>query len=322
MFREIIGHERNIDSLRNVLRSGHLAGAYLFAGPEHVGKTFAAQMFARAIQCTEMDADACGRCVACRKVRDGNHPDVRFIEPQGSWMKIDQVRAMQRQLNYRPMEGRYKVYVLNRAERMTAQAANSMLKTLEEPPGDAVIILITSNYDAILPTIRSRCRTLKFGRVPNETLAQALIQRYMLPENLARQMAVLASGNVSQALEMAESAEKTEDPEVPVLLSGIEPLDLFREAEKLQKQPEQLDILLMWYRDLLMIKQNAPPELLTYVQAGETLKALARQYTSWQLQQAIQHIQETKRHLQRNINSALASEVLVIRLAGFHARNH
>ncbi len=321
MFRDIVGHDKNIEALRNALRSGRIAGAYLFAGPAHVGKEFTAMMFAKAIHCKTADADACGRCVSCRKIDDGNHPDVRLIRPQGNWMKIDQVRAMQRQLTYRPMEGHYKVCILTDADRMTTQAANSMLKTLEEPPGDTVIILITAKYDAILLTIRSRCRPLKFGHVPLESLARELTRRAMLPDSLARQIAILSSGNVSKAIEMAESKEGTHEPEIPPLLTGLEPLQLFREAERLQKQTEQLDVLLTWYRDLLMVKQRAPDELLTYVQARPLLDEVVRNYASWQIQQAIQWIQETKQHLQRNINSALALDVLVIRLAGLNARN-
>lgn len=322
MFRDVIGHQQNIESLQNTLTSGYVSGSYLFAGPDHVGKEFTAMMFAKAVFCRESVDDACGRCVACRKVEDGNHPDMRLIHPQGSWMKIDQIRAMQRELNYRPMEGHCKVYILTQAERLTVQAANSMLKTLEEPPGEAVMILITSKYDAILPTIRSRCRALKFARVPVATLSQALVRRAMLPDSLARQYAILSAGNVAKALEMATSNEEVVEPQPPAILSGIEPLQLFREAEALQKQPEQIDVLLTWYRDLLMVKQQAPMDLLTYAQASEALRQIVQKYTSWQIQQAIQWIQETKTHLQHNVNSALALEVLLIRLANLNARGH
>ena len=321
MWHQVIGHEKIVESLRNTLRSGHLAGAYLFAGPEHVGKEFTAMVFARAICCTESVDDACGRCVACRKVEDGNHPDVRHIHPDGSWMKIAQIRRMQRELTYRSMEASHKICILTDADRMTTQAANSLLKTLEEPPGDAVLVLVTSRYDALLPTIRSRCRTLKFNHVSVNDLAQALMQRAMLPEGLARQFATLSSGHVARALGMGEWKEQVGDPVPPPAMEGLDPIPICREAEVLQKRPEQLDVLLTWYRDLLMVKQQVPDEALTYPSTRKSLERLSESYATWQIQQAIQWIQETKQYLQRNINAALALEVLLIRLANLNARS-
>ena len=156
MFKDIIGHNEIIKRLKNIISSGRIANAYVFSGPPEVGKEFVAINFAKSLNCLADTEKPCDKCISCKKIDSGNHPDVRQIKPEGTKLKIDQMRLLQKQGNYRAVEGKYKIYIINESEKMTPEAANSLLKILEEPPGTMVLILITSMYNALLPTIRSR----------------------------------------------------------------------------------------------------------------------------------------------------------------------
>ena len=328
MFNQIIGHNKNIELLQNILRANKVSNAYLFAGPPNIGKEFVAVNFAKALNCLEGSvrhfpyADACDRCISCRKIDDSNHPDVRIIRPEGAWMKIDQIRQLQRQISRRPMEGRYKVYILTDVERMNLPAANSFFKTLEEPPGASVLILLTSNYSALLLTIRSRCQLVRFFPIPPTVLQNQLIEKLQLTETKAKQITLLSGGKVGKALKLAKeeninpALERSEGTEttIPNILKRPQLIEIFKITENLNNQPESLDILLTWFRDILLVKQGCNAEMLTYPDKFNELAQLASGYSRIQIQDAIKTIMETKNLLQRNINSTLALEVMALKL--------
>ena len=317
MLNDVIGHKTNIDLLKNSLRSGRIANAYLFAGPPDVGKEFVAVNFAKALNCLDPKDDyddACGTCISCRKIDGGNHPDVRKVSPDGAWMKIDQIRELQKQISYKPMEGRRKIYIILGVERMTREAANSFLKTLEEPPGTSTLILVTTNMNALLPTIRSRCQILKFSNVPRTVLRQELIKRFIINEAEAKSIVMLSGGKVSKAFELAQEHDFSTELEMPKILQKPDAIEAFKIAEELSQNPEQLDTLLTWYRDLLLIKQNCQGEILTHSDKLSKLSQIANDCSRLQIHEAIETIMKTKRMLQRNINSMLAMEVLVFKL--------
>ena len=154
----IIGHQQIVEQLQHTVASDRIAGAYLFVGPTGVGKETVARYFAQLIFCQEgtHPPTVCGTCLACRKVASGNHPDLQFIRPDGSELKIGQIRELQKQIIYEPLEANRKVYILTDVDRMNNYAENALLKTLEEPPASSVLILLTSNIRVLLPTTRSR----------------------------------------------------------------------------------------------------------------------------------------------------------------------
>ena len=320
MFNQIIGHNKNIELLQNILRANKVSNAYLFAGPPNIGKEFVAVNFAKALNCLEGSvhhfpyADACDRCISCRKIDDSNHPDVRIIRPEGAWMKIDQIRQLQRQISRRPMEGRYKVYILTDVERMNLPAANSFLKTLEEPPGASVLILLTSNYSALLLTIRSRCQLVRFFPIPPTVLQNQLIEKLKLTETKAKQITLLSGGKVGKALELAKEENINTETTIPNILKRPQLIEIFKITENLNNQPESLDILLTWFRDILLVKQGCNAEMLTYPDKFNELVQLASGYSRIQIQDAIKTIMETKNLLQRNVNSTLALEVMALKL--------
>src|SRR5512136_2772802 len=191
-FSQIIGQERAVEALRAALRRGGLHHAYLFAGPEGVGKGMAARLLAQAANCERDDGDACGNCPACRKIARGVHPDVLVVEPErdmaraGRWepkggrtpsrdIVVDQVRELvDRRLSLRRFEGRRRFVILDPADAMNPQAQNALLKTLEEPPDDTTLVLVAAGGDALLPTIRSRCLRVAFAPLPASAIEERL----------------------------------------------------------------------------------------------------------------------------------------------------
>ncbi|MGN6731308.1 MAG: ATP-binding protein, partial [Candidatus Binatia bacterium] len=158
-FAEIIGHTKQLAILRSALSAARLHHAYLFIGPDGIGKRTAAVAVAKAIHCEENTDDFCGICANCARISDGNHPDVRVIQPllDKKEISIQQIREIERQLSFRSFSGRHKIAVIDPATLMNLSAQNALLKTLEEPPADSVIVLIAPNSGGLLPTVRSRC---------------------------------------------------------------------------------------------------------------------------------------------------------------------
>ena len=309
----IIGHHQILKQLYHAIASNRVAGAYLFVGVANVGKETVALNFAKSINCRTSDEGACGTCLSCRKADDGNHPDLQIIRPSGAWIKIDQIRELQKRIIYRPLEGVRKVYILTEAERMNLEAANCLLKTLEEPPADSGLILLTTNLDALLPTIRSRCQIIPFHPLVVSELAGHLMERFDIDQSQALRVAATTGGAVGKALTLLQDGASFEE-EIPEIMIANNRLDAFRIAEKWTQQPEALDHLVTWYRDLVLLHQGAPADLLTHVPHVEQLKQLTARYSRLQLQSAIKAIFETKVMLQRNVNATLALEVLALKL--------
>ena len=318
MFSDVIGHKEAIERLKNALRSGRIANSYIFSGPENIGKEFVAVNFAKALNCISSSEDSCDKCISCRKIDDGNHPDIVVIRPQGARLKIDQVRSLQRQGAYKPIEGKRKVYIITEAEKMTAEAANSLLKTLEEPPGNMVLILVTSAYDALLPTIRSRCQSLKFILVPSALLRNNIMARFDLSESDIKWIVLRAQGRAGIAFALAKKEKKGGDEETPLPFPepgqkhGIALLNIFRKAEDIGKAKTSLDNLLSWYRDLLLIKNGCSDALIVHNDKKDELKSIAEAYSSIQIENIIRATLETRNLIQRNVNPTLALEVLML----------
>ena len=312
----IIGHQQIIEQLQHTVASDRIAGAYLFVGPTGVGKETVARYFAQLILC-QQDAQpptVCGTCLACRKVDSGNHPDLQFIRPEGSLLKIGQIRELQKRIIYEPLEASRKVYILTDVERMNAEAENCLLKTLEEPPASSVLILLTSNIRALLPTTRSRCQILQFHPIPTQELAEILVEKFSVAPEQATILAIAADGAIGKALTQLEKGDVLTE-EVPEILKETDPLAAFRLAEHFKNNPETLGELVTWYRDLLFLQQGAPSELITHIHSLNELQSIAPRYSRLRIQQAIQTIFDTKSLIDNtNTNPTLALEVMCLKL--------
>src|ERR1043166_1672565 len=201
---EIIGHQKQIETLRSALMNGRLHHAYLFAGPEGVGKRKIAFSFAKVIHCSETPGDFCNECANCARIDAGNHPDVRFLQPLAGKkeISIQQIRDIEKELNFRSFSGKRKVAVIDPATLMNLSAQNALLKTLEEPPQDSLLILIASNAGGLLPTLRSRCLRISFNPLEQESLARFLVSNKSRETDGARLLAAMAMGSLGAALRL------------------------------------------------------------------------------------------------------------------------
>jgi len=206
LFADIVGQELALAILRRALVT-EAAHAYLFTGPVGVGKSEAAVEFAAGLVCAD---GGCGECDACRRVRQGIHPDVETIAPEGTFILLDQVRAVNEDIVLRPFEASVRVYVVLAAETMNKEAANAVLKTLEEPPSHAHFLLVSSYPEQLLPTIVSRCQRVPFGPTPAPLLAGHLVERYRLRDDTAVAYARAAQGNLAYGRALATSASVRE----------------------------------------------------------------------------------------------------------------
>jgi DNA polymerase-3 subunit delta' len=209
LFADIVGQEMAVSVLTRALEQG-ASHAYLFAGPSGVGKSEAALAFAAGLACAD---GGCGVCSTCRRVREGLHPDVEIVAPEGNFVLVGEIRDINYHAAYRPYEARAKVYVFLEAEKFNAESANAFLKTLEEPPAHVHFILVTDHPERLLPTISSRCQMVAFSPVPAPALAAELVGNHGLSEREAGLIARVAWGNLSYARELAtsESARRQRD---------------------------------------------------------------------------------------------------------------
>ena len=322
----ILGHERQKAILKRAQSSGRLAHAYLFEGPEGVGKRLVALALARSLFC--VTKNGCGECPACRKVDHQNHPDLHIVEAEGNTIKIEQIRALQKELSFRPLEGERKICVIEAAEKMNASSGNALLKTLEEPSGHALLILLTSRPDAVLPTIRSRCQRLPFSRLPTATIRRALAEADAGNEAHAHILATLSDGSFHKALgrdrDLYLERRKTILKAVTALSHGsyLPLFDLAAElAEEKERLSEILDILRAFYRDLLLCQHGWPEDDLVNRDLIEKVRRIAAQESPQTLLRKIEAINSAYFFLERNVNGQLIFDVLLMRLTATQSQH-
>jgi len=318
-FADIVGHERVVEVFRRALTSGKTSHSYLFEGPAGCGRKTTARALVQAIFCTEREDDACGACVSCRKVAAGSHADIHYIEPDGQFIKIEQVRELQRDLALRPYEAPRKACIIESAERFNPAAGNSLLKTLEEPPGNAIIILLAENADMLLPTIRSRCQVIRFSPLSPENI-RLLLERYGMTPEAAELLAPMAEGSIQRALELDNEALGDRQEALLARLSGLDRsriATIFDASEELGTSRDEtlatLDMLISFMQDTAHLAAGS-----TDIVNAKVRPALEGFAAKWPLQQTLQILDdtmETRRAVQRNANSKLALDRLFMRIA-------
>ena len=317
---QVVGHKWAVELLERSLANGRTAHAYLLLGLPQIGKTALALNFAQALNCLD-EGKPCGQCRSCLKIAHGNHPDVRVIEAVNGTIKIDQMRAMQREVALSPHEGRWKVYIIRQMERATTEAANCLLKTLEEPPAQVVLMLTASDMDQLLPTIISRCQVLNLRPPPMLLVQKALEERWGVDPERAKLLARLSGGRLGWAVRASEDEallqkrERRLDEMMDLIGQGrVERLDY---AQQLSRNPERLravlDLWLSWWRDLLLIKGGSSTEV-TNVDREATLRAQVRGYSLTQVRDFIEALRTAVWQLEHNANTRLTLEVLMLSL--------
>jgi len=320
-FTTIAGHDKSIRTLQRAIVNNALAHAYLFSGQSGIGKKKTAFALAAAVNCLNaLPEGGCGECPSCRKVDKCTHPDVHVLVPDGDEIKIDQIRQVQADFSLKPFEGTKKVLIVDNAESMNAASSNAFLKTLEEPPGDALIILITAMPQGLLPTIRSRCQEIPFHPLPRNTLARALVQMRGLSEEDAWFLAALAQGSMGRGLEMDINQEKAARDEVATLWSRLAQMgsgEALSLAETLAKDRERferlIEIGIEKLRDVLVYRETGEERLLVHAQAQQLYRQVADRYSLPRLLADMELFMESRDLLDRRVSAQLVAENLLLK---------
>ncbi len=331
---QVFGQDRVLRQMEASLQQGRSAHAYLLVGPPQVGKMTLALNLAQSVNCLQGSGAPCGGCVQCTRIARGHHADVRIVTlgrgdeggPARTVIRIDDVREALRQVNLKPYEGTCTVIIFDRADLMSEEAANALLKTLEEPPPQVLILLLTPDEEALLPTVRSRCRRLVLQPVPEEKMAEKLVSEYQADPKEAARLARLSRGCPGwaiTALKGEENVLEQQEAELERLQetweSGLgvrfgyadELAALFSRDRDAAKQ--SLYLWLRWWRDLLLIKEGGEDYILNIAQHAE-LRLQASQLTSAQIVRFIRRLLATLEALDRNASPRLALEVLMLDL--------
>ncbi len=327
-FKKIIGHDRQIEHLRNAMRNRRVAHAYLFLGKEGIGKRLVALNIAKALNCLRGDEEPCDECRSCLKIDHLHHPDVLLVEPHGQWIRIDQIRDLQRELSHRPYEGKRRICILTGGDRMRQEAANALLRILEEPPLHTVLILLAANVDFMLPTITSRCQRITFNPLPSERIAEVVRSRLGLEREEAHILASLADGSLGNALQTDLDFVHRGRREIIgkiIDLPSYGPEQILGLAEEMAKGNDDLPMLLTmihtWYRDLLSYKERGNGAQLINIDLSHDIHKAAPGTDTPSLIHRMEVIQGALWNLERNANRQITLEAMLLDLArtrGFH----
>jgi DNA polymerase-3 subunit delta' len=324
-FSEILGHAKQIQSFRSALRNGRLHHAYLFLGPEGIGKRTIALSVAKAIHCETGDGDFCGTCANCARINGANHPDLRVIGPlpDKKEISIQQVREIEHGLNLRSFSGKRKIAVIDPATLMNLSAQNALLKTLEEPPQGSLLILIASNAGGLLPTLRSRCLLLSFAPLERELVARFLNSKQRLDSERAELLAALAMGSIGTALALHDEARRDQRRGWSEIVCSLAPgnyRSAIEAAEDLAAKKDQCLQFLAWaetwYRDVLVFGVTRETRLIVNQDMLETLQEQASGAATEHAIGVMGRIAEAQRAIQRNLNRRMVLEQLFLEVAG------
>jgi len=311
---DIIGHEVVINRIKDYMSTGRIPHAQLFTGPEGIGKGLIAKSLAKTINCSQVPADYCDLCASCSKINKGIHPDIALLKPEeGSSIKINQLREWQQKLNYKPYMGKWKVTIIDGAEKMTIEAANSILKVLEEPPQNTLIILITTEASNLLPTIVSRCQLFKFHPLPREKTIQFLKDKKNYREDQSQLIWYLSNGCLSTALTInIDEIIKLRNKWI-LFFQQIEK-SRTPSLEKINSQDlgQALRIMLQWLRDLWIIQKGIDETMISNLDILNDIKKQAKQYPGILIENRLNLILDTLHALEKSANLKLLIQTLLL----------
>ncbi|MDY6912809.1 MAG: DNA polymerase III subunit delta', partial [Chloroflexota bacterium] len=323
-----------VNSLQRSLSEGRLAHAYLLVGPQHIGKMTLAIDLAKTLNCLSPEKP-CGECHSCRRISSGSHSDIHVIRlaetgesdsaPLRKSIGIEQIRVMQRSVNLKPYEGGCRIIIIDGIEHMSEEAANSLLKTLEEPPPDIVFILLAVEEDSLLPTILSRCHKLELGLLPAPKIQEALIKQWGTSPEQAGLLARLCGGCIGWAISAIDDTsileERLQNLTSFIALGESDITERFEFAAQLATQfsknrvlvRERLEAWITWWRDLLLAKIDRT-EFVVNIDREDEIRCQAALFSMSAMNEMIKSIRETIQQLAQNANPRLALEVLMLNI--------
>jgi DNA polymerase-3 subunit delta' len=328
-FTDIVGHKKQLESLRSGLANNRLHHAYLFLGPDGVGKRTVALSLTKAILCQEMRHDFCDACDNCARVQNGNHPDVRVVErlQKKNEITIQQVRELERELSYRSFTGGKKIAVLDPASLMNYPAQNALLKTLEEPPRDSLLILLSTSAGALLTTLVSRCMRLSFAPLPAEEVASFLTARKGVPREKAQLLATVSMGSLGRAVseEMEEMIQKRAAwaERISALAAEDAPAWMALAEEIASDREESLQFLewaKQWYRDILICQVAGGSREVSNPDLEDSIRRQADKYSRERILSLLSQADAAAASIRRNVNRRMALEDFLMKASALGSR--
>lgn len=316
----VIGQEQMTQNLENALKYKKISHAYLFQGERLSGKRMIADIFARALQCEADGNRPCNQCRSCKQALSVNHPDIIYVEhDKPNVISVDNIRTqINGDIAIKPYSSAYKIYIVDEAEKMNTQAQNALLKTLEEPPEYAVIMLLATRAEAMLPTILSRCVTLNTKPVPDDKIKHFLMSKIQIPDYRASICASFARGNVGRAIQLASNEEfDTMKAEVLGKLKSVFEMEVYQMAAAAKRITEEkfevedyLDLCFIWYRDILLYKACKDRKHLVFLEEIHDIERIGEKYSYEAIEKIIGAIEQARSRIKSNVNFDLTMELL------------
>lgn len=331
-FKTISCQDRAIKLFQNAILNDRLAHAYILAGQEGIGKTLFSRELAKTIFCQHRGTDACDTCNSCKRITSDNFSDLFFILPEKNSrvIKIEQLKYLQDVLNVKPLESKYKIVIIQSADKMNEEASNCLLKTLEEPPSYAIIILIVTSLESVRETIRSRCQIVRFSPLSSTVVKDILINRFQLDNKKAERLAVVSNGSIERAtllsgthalekknwlvdrilkLEMNDNLTFSKELFEEWHIQDLEVLE-----EKRTYVKELILSFLLYYRDLLICKTGGSKLPIHYIDWKDALISKSNSLSEDVLFRIINVIKTSLGHLDHNANITLLLENMITKI--------
>ena len=321
-FRDIIGHEQVITHLQNAITMDKISHAYIVNGPDKSGKKMLAEAFAMALQCETGEKEGCMECHSCKQAMNHNQPDIIYVSHEKpNTISVDDIRSqVNNDIGIKPYSSKYKIYIIDEAEKMNVQAQNALLKTIEEPPAYAVILLLTTNADMFLPTILSRCVTLNIKVVADDVIKWYLMKQYLIPDYHAEVCVAFAQGNVGKAIQLAASSDFNElKAAVLQLMKRLDDIELYEMAAAIKQINEYklsindyFDLIMIWFRDILYFKATNDVNGLIFKDEVYEIKRQAEKSSYRGIETILEALHKAKMRLNANVNFDLVIELLLL----------
>ncbi len=324
MYNKIVGHEDVIEQLKKAIQLGRVSHSYILQGEDGSGKNMIAQAFAEALLCEKNLDEGCGICHSCKQIKSQENPDlIRIGHEKTTSISVDDIRTQLIQdIQIKPYSGKYKIYIIDDAEKMTTQAQNAILKTIEEPPLYSVIILLTNNLQVFLPTILSRCNIIKLKPLEDGMIVKYLIHNFEILETEATVYASFSQGRLGKAIEFLKSEDFSKmKEEVVNMVKNIYAYDIsevlnqvHKIAEFKESINEYIDLLEVWFRDVLLFKATKDPNNIIFKEEINIIKKQASKSSYEGIEIILQALTTTKSRLKANVNFDLAIELMLLNI--------
>lgn len=321
-FSDVLGHEQTVLHMKHAIEMDKVSHAYLISGEKGSGRKLLAGLFAQTLQCGKKGTEPCMECRSCRQAMNLNQPDIiRVTHEKPNTISVEDIRTqINGDIMIRPYSSPYKIYIVDEAEKLSVQAQNALLKTIEDPPVYAVIMLLTTNAEMLLNTIRSRCVTLDLKPVSSALIDQYLMEQLEVPEYRAEICTAFAQGNVGKAKRLALSDSFSEmlehalhlvkyihEMEVSDIIADLKRINVYK-----MEINDYLDLLVIWYRDVLMFKATRDADQLIFSGELISIREKAQKSSYEGLECIIKSIEKAKIRLNANVNFDMALELLLL----------